>query len=251
MAGELLEHNFPTVSDPSAMRDFPGARNNERDTLLDYVSLRPGMVVVDVQAAGGYLSDEVHRRLGGGATIVCIEPNVELRARLDPAYRAVSDPVERFPSVASTTADVVLGLVGLHHSQSHRATIEECYRVLRPGGELAICDVPAGSRLADWLNHFVARHCPAGHDGNFPAPGAIERLCREAGFVAATEELRDVPWLFERRKDIAVFFKGLFGLTTTIETIDRAIDDYFTVTDTALGCSVGWRLAYAHARKPG
>lgn len=131
------------------MRDFPDARSNERDTLLDYVTLRPGIVVVDVQAAGGYLSDEVRRRLGHAVSIICVEPNGELRSRLNPAFTALADPIEHFRSIGDGTADIVLGLVALHHSHSHSATIEECCRVLKLGGELAICDVPAGSRVAE------------------------------------------------------------------------------------------------------
>jgi len=251
MAGALSTENFPTVSEPSAMRDFPDVRNDERDTLLGYVDLRPGRVVLDVQAAGGYVSDEVRRRRGSAAGIVCLEPNPELRSRLDPAYRIVDDPLERLGSLADETVDVVLGLAALHHSEAHAATIGECHRVLRPGGELAICDVPAGSRLAAWLNEFVDRHCPAGHDGRFPQPGSIARLCLEAGFVEPVEELRNVPWRFARRADIAMFFKGLFGLSAALETVDRAVDDYFVVSATARGCTVDWQLVYAHARKRG
>jgi SAM-dependent methyltransferase len=251
MQGALAKPNFPTVSEPSAMRDFPNVRNNERDTLLGYATLRPGCVVLDVQAAGGYLSDEVRRRLGSAEGIICVEPNAELRSRLNPAYTIVADPVERFGSIGDDTVDIALGLVGLHHSRSHGATIGECHRVLKPGGELAICDVPAGSRLADWLNGFVASHCPAGHEGNFPALGSVARLCREAGFVEIAEEVRDVPWQFERRADIATFFKGLFGLSINTSAIERAIDDYFTVRTAASGCTVDWQLVYAHARKPG
>ena len=53
------------------------AENFERDTLLDYVALRPDCVTLDIQSAGGYLSDEIHRRLGRADGIVCIEPNRE------------------------------------------------------------------------------------------------------------------------------------------------------------------------------
>src|SRR6187549_684837 len=101
-----LQHNFPTVSDPSAMRDFPDARNNERDTLLEYVALRPGLTVLDIQSAGGYLSDEIDRRMEGSGTIVCVEPNPALRARLKPHYRVVDNPVEDFHSIAGGTVDV-------------------------------------------------------------------------------------------------------------------------------------------------
>lgn len=247
-----IKHNFPTVSDPSAMRDFPDARNNERDTLLEYVELRPGATVLDIQSAGGYLSDEVDRRMDGSGTIVCVEPNPALRARLKPHYVAYADAVEEFASLADESVDVALGLVGLHHSHSHRATIAEAYRVLKPGGEFAVCDVPQDGRLAAWLNEFVAEHCPAGHEGNFPAMGSIERLCREAGFVEIVEELRSVPWKFGTRADIAPFFKGLFGLDEIgIEAIDRALDDYFVIRQQGEDCWVDWCLVYGHARKPG
>lgn len=233
------------------MRDYPDARNNERDTLLDYVMLRPGCVTLDIQAAGGYLSDEIVRRLGRADGIVCIEPNDELRRRLNPAYRALGDALERFGSVEDASVDIALGLIGLHHSYSHRATIGECHRVLKPGGELAICDVPAGSRLAGWLNVFVAQHCPAGHEGNFPAVGEIGRLGADAGFVDVIEEMRDVPWVFRRRSDIAAFFRGLFGLSADVATIDSALDDYFVVRETEHACTVDWRLIYVHGRKRG
>lgn len=163
---------------------------------------------------------------------------------------AIDNPVENFHSIADRSVDVALGLAGLHHSRSHRATIAESFRVLKSGGQLAICDVPFGSSLADWLNVFVARHCPAGHDGNFPVAGDIARICQEVGFADAAEELRDVPWIFGGREEIAPFFKGLFGLDLEIGEIDRALDDYFTITEQPGGCSVEWRLAYAHARKP-
>lgn len=243
-------HNFPTVSEPAAMRDFPHARNNERDTLIDYVTLRANATVLDIQAAGGYLSDEIHRRLGGKVSLVCVEPNPLLRARLNSAYRIVDNPVEHFHSIADGSIDVALGLIGLHHSSSHEATIRESQRVLKPGGELAICDVAQGSRLADWLNHFVAVHCPAGHEGNFPAAGSMAHLCSEAGFVEAIEEVREVPWVFRRRHDIALFFKGLFGLSNDIDAIDRALDDFFVIRETPGQCRVDWQLRYCHARKP-
>lgn len=242
--------NFPTVSAPSAMRDYPHARNNERDTLLDYVNLARGMSVLDIQAAGGYLSDEVFRRLEGKVAAVCVEPNPELRKRLNPAFRTIDNPVEDFPEVADRSIDVALGLIGLHHSDSHRATIHEAFRVLKPGGELALCDVAQGSRLADWLNIFVQRNCPAGHTGNFPQAGMMTKLCAEAGFVDIVEEPRDVPWIFPGRQDIAVFFQGLFGLACDPGTIDRALDEYFIIHDRADGCVVDWQLLYCHARKP-
>ncbi|MFC3100437.1 class I SAM-dependent methyltransferase [Altererythrobacter lauratis] len=251
MSDLVAAHNFPTVSAPAAMRNFPHVRDNERDRLLDYVTLSPEMSVLDIQAAGGYLSDEVYRRLNGAVSLVCVEPNPELRARLNPAFRALADPVEQFASIPDHSIDLALGLIGLHHSASHRATIAETWRVLKPGGEMAICDVPRASRLASWFNEFVDAHCPAGHDGNFPEVGSMSRLAAGVGFVAITEEVRDVPWVFGERTQIATFFQGLFNLDLPCAEIDRALDSYFTIHELGDTCLVEWQLSYCHARKPG
>lgn len=232
------------------MQDYPCVRDNERDTLLEYVTLRPGMRVLDVQAAGGYLSDEVCRRLGRDVVNVCVEPNPELRARLDPAYLTIDNPVEHFHDIASDSIDVALGLIGLHHSQSHRATLSETVRVLKPGGELAFCDVAEDSRLAAWLNEFVDAHCPAGHAGHFPAIGSLREHCQTLGCEAVIEELREVPWIFPQREAIAVFFQGLFGLAVDTAVIDEALADYFTLREHHGQVLVDWQLVYCHAKKP-
>jgi SAM-dependent methyltransferase len=243
--------NHPTVSSPTVMETFPRVRDNERDTLFDYVSLKQESSVLDIQAAGGYLSDEVYRRLQGQVTVVCIEPSPELRARLNPAYTIIDNPVEDFNSVADHSIDTVLGLIALHHSNSHIATIGEAFRVLKTAGEMVICDVYEDSRLADWLNIFVGTHCPGGHTGNFPAAGSVRQLCEQCGFVDVVEEPRDVPWIFSCRADIAEFFQGLFGLKVSTQEIDAALDDYFTIRHENGRVIVEWQLMYCHARKPG
>lgn len=246
----MPRRNLPTTSDRRVTAQFGAVRANERDTLLSLVRLRPGMTVLDVQAAGGYLSDEVHRRLEGRVTCVCLEPSADLRAGLNPAFRAIDNPVEEFPDVADASIDLVLGLAGLHHSESHAATLRECHRVLRPGGELAMCDVEAGSHVATWLNDYVDRHNTAGHRGRFPAAGAMAAQLEALGFDRVRESARDVPWVFPDRRDIPVFFKALFGLTPALEEIDRAMDRYFSLQSTPHGIELGWTLLYASGRKP-
>lgn len=245
-----VEAQFPTVSDPSAMRDFPHARDCERDALLDLVRLEPGSTVLDLQAAGGYLSDEIHRRLDGDVTCVCIEPCAQLRARLNTAYRAAADEVEHFASVASASVDVALGLAGLHHSRSHAATVAEVHRVLAPGGWFAVCDVVVDSAIACWLDEFVDRHSAAGHRGNFVLLGEITRLLDEAGFSDVHEQVRCVPWKFGSRAEISIFFRGLFGLDCGTETIDAALDDFFRIDHAGGEVTLDWRLVYARGRKP-
>ena len=244
-----MANNHPTVSNPLIIERYSAARTNERDTLLRCVDLTPGMTVLDIQSAGGYLSDEVFRRLGGRVELVCIEPNGELRYRLKSAYRAINNPVEHFYSVGDNSIDLALGLIGLHHSHSHESTIKEIFRTLAWGGQFAICDVYKGSRLAQWFDEFVHENSASGHVGNFPSPGSISAICIEMGFTDVVEEPKDVPWIFSSRSDIALFFKGLFGLTVSERVVESALENYFTIRDEAGLVSVDWQLMYCHGSK--
>ena len=240
----------PTVSAPWAMARYPHARDAEVDALLARCPLVPGMTIVDLQAAGGYLSDAVFARLDGAVTCLCVEPSDALRARLDPRYVALPDALEHLESVADGCADAVLGLAGLHHSDAHDATVAEAYRVLRPGGSCVICDVTTGSVEARWLDGFVDRHCPTGHVGHFPAPGGMADLFAAAGFSDIDEQRVDVSWRFPSRPAMAAFCRGLFGLSCDVDAVHDALNDHFDVREDAGTILLPWQLAYARATRP-
>ena len=241
---------FPTLSDASAMADFPAVRERERDALLHAVALRPGMRVLDIQAAGGYLSDAVYRQLRGRVDCLCVEPCPQLRARLSPHYQVFADPVDNLTSIATASVDAVLGLAGLHHSASHDRTLEESVRVLKPGGEFAVCDVELDSPVARWLNEFVHRYSPAGHQGQFLRFGYLRQKCAQLGLRRVWEERKNVPWVFDREADVAPFIKGLFGLTgLSDEALAAGIHHYLKPAAHHGQVWLDWQLIYAYGRK--
>ncbi|MCF6311321.1 MAG: class I SAM-dependent methyltransferase [Verrucomicrobiales bacterium] len=241
--------NFPAISDPNVMAAFPDARLAERDALLELVELHRDQRVLDVQAAGGFLSDEVYLRLGGEVECVCVEPCEELGLRLNSKFKWLKEDVEYFPSVQGGSIDVVLGLAGLHHSDSHFDTIKSSYRVLKMGGELAVCDVEQDSSLAAWLNDFVDRHNPVGHEGRFLKFGQTGDFLDRAGFTAIREFRKNVPWRFKDKHCAAVFFKGLFGLDLDLEQVLLAIDEHFDVKEVEHEVFIDWRLIYCYGRR--
>lgn len=242
--------SLPATSDPAAMRELPRAREAERAALLELIPLQPGMRVLDLQAADGWLADGVRERLQGAVECLCVEPSAELNRRVSPCHRVVAEPVHAFPSVGDASVDAVLGLAGLHHSEDPRATLAECRRVLRPGGWLGLCDVVAGSAEARWLNGFVAEHHPGGHDGIFFAPAALAALAREAGFVVQSCTVRRVPWRFPDRRALVRFCRGLFGLAVDERALDRAIGRHLEVRTEGGEVVLEWSLAYLAARRP-
>lgn len=241
--------NYPAVSSEWAMSECPEARDAERSKLLELANLRPGIRVLDLQAAGGYLADGIYQHLNGAVDIICLEPCKQLNRRLSDNYQLVEDPVERWSSVADCSVDLVVGLAGLHHSNDQQATVNEAFRVLKPGGQVVICDVVDDSDIAAWLNVFVDKHNPSGHKGCFLASGKLSQLYANAGFAEISESIESVPWRFNSKVQMAHFFKGLFGLHIDEESIFTALNKYLSLCNDDNGVSVDWKLIYGSGIK--
>lgn len=231
------------------MTELPAARAAERDALLDLLDLRAGEVVVDLQAAGGFLADGIRARFGAGVRVICVEPT-ELRLRISAVHEVRDDPLHAMASLGDASAGAVVGLAGLHHSEDIPATLAECLRILRPGGLFAVCDVEAGSAVASWLNGYVDAHNRQGHRGTFLTRAELEALLAATGFEEVDVERRDVPWRFPSLWHLGRFFKGLFALEVQETEITAAVRDRLGVRAVVHGIEVPWTLLYARARRP-
>lgn len=231
------------------MRDFPEARRVELDQLLALVTLFPGMTVLDLQAAGGFVADEVHRILAGQVQCLCIEPSAVLRARINPVHQAFADSVDHLQSIRDRSCDLVLGLAGLHHSALIARTLAEVYRVLRPDGVFAVCDIEAQSPIAKWLNEFVNVHSPQGHRGKFLSAQELQSALSATGFKGVEVARREVPWRFGDERAAQNFLRGLFGLRCDSAQLKIGMAEYLECATLPTGYTVGWSLLYARGIK--
>ena len=229
----------------------PGARMAERAALIEKLDLAPGQIVCDVPAGGGYLADGIRSAFGPDIQVVCVEPAERFGSIIHPDFTVRHDPLTGL-SLADASVDRIGSLAGLHHVEDRSPVYREWFRVLRPGGRVAVADVQEGTGTAGFLNEFVDAYTEGGHDGMFFRPGDWERELAGAWFVDVEEQLIDVPWRFPDEETMAGFCRTLFAVTAASpEEVRQAIGNYLGVTFVPDGgVQMRWWLRYASARKP-
>lgn len=162
-------------------------------------ALRPGETVLDLGSGGGLDVFLAARQVGdaGFAIGVDMTPDMVEKARSNARKAAIANvefrlgEIERLP-VADTSVDVVMSNCVINLSPDKLAVFREAFRVLRPGGRIAISDVVSTALMPPELAADVAllTGCMAG-----AAAGAdIEGWLAEVGFaqirVVVNEESR-------------------------------------------------------------
>jgi SAM-dependent methyltransferase len=227
----------------------PHARAIERRRLVERLELRPGLAICDVGAGGGYLSDGIREALGGRCHIVCVENSEHFAESLRGAYATVLCSLSRL-EVESASFDRVACLAGIHHQHDKARFFHEAYRILRPGGLLAVGDVLDGSAPARFLNEAVDRHSDLGHDGRFLTHGAATAWMEAAGFRDVGEAYETYTWDFPDEPTLTRYCKSLFRMTKAAPTeVERELRSYLGIESDERGARLHWGLLFATGRK--
>jgi SAM-dependent methyltransferase len=233
----------------AANRRCPQAREIERRLLIDRLDLRPGLVVLDTGSGGGYLIDGFPATVLQQATIICTDTAEYFVSSIPTPFLRVVCGMDAL-TLADQTADRVSNLAGLHHVERKAAFFAESYRILKPGGLVAVADVKLGTRPATWLNGPVDRMTDIGHQGMFVEAGEFSALLRNAGFSDVEERHEVYKWTFNCWVELVDFTRDLFRLTkASREEIEHAILDYLIVWRDGNSAAFEWELTYASGRK--
>ncbi|MEI6972234.1 MAG: arsenite methyltransferase [bacterium] len=149
--------------------------------------LRKGEVVVDLGAGGGFDCFLAASQVGRRGRVIGIDMTPEMVGKARKNARKAGNTnvefrlgeIEHMP-VADNTADVILSNCVINLTPDKPQVYSEAWRILKPGGRLAISDVVAVRRIPAAMKRDFEKHsgCVAGA----ATVEELKRILRNAGF---------------------------------------------------------------------
>ena len=158
-------------------------------------SIKPGETVLDLGSGGGFDCFLAAKQTGSAGRIIGIDmtPDMLSKARANAARGAYDNvefrlgEIENLP-VADNTADLIISNCVINLSPNKGRVYKEAFRVLKPGGRIAVSDIVALAPLPEDLNEDFMTHtgCVAGAASVIE----LESMLSSAGFTGIRVEIR-------------------------------------------------------------
>jgi ubiquinone/menaquinone biosynthesis C-methylase UbiE len=177
---------------------------------LAIASLQPGQTILDLGAGAGFDAFLAARAVGPTGRVIGVDmtPEMVAKARANAkkgGYGQVEfrlGEIEALP-VADASVDVIISNCVINLCPDKRPVYREAFRVLKPGGRIAVSDVVARQVLPDEVKRDLALHsgCLAGAT----LEAELRSILQEAGFteirIRAKTNSTEVITSWEEKRD--------------------------------------------------
>ena len=174
-------------------------------------SIKPGETILDLGSGGGFDCFLAASEAGNAGQVIGIDmtPTMISKAR-DNAVKGHYNNVEfrlgeiEHMPVANDTVDVIISNCVINLSPDKQQVFSEAFRVLKPGGRLAISDVVASAELPEEIKNDLALYsgCMAGASQISELQAILEKNGFEKINIAPKDESKDFikDWAPGRRR---------------------------------------------------
>lgn len=194
----LIEHSAKLGYEPEELDGVPEGANmglgcgNPQAIAM----LRPGETVLDLGCGGGFDCFIAARRVGPEGRVIGVDMTAEMidKARHNARKGGFTNvefrlgEIEHLP-VADNSVDVIISNCVINLSHDKEQVCREAYRVLKPGGRLAISDVVAIVDLPEEMRQDTQKVC--GCIGGAAAVARLDEMLRRAGFRSIEIEIEE------------------------------------------------------------
>jgi arsenite methyltransferase len=170
---------------------------------LAIASLRPGQVVLDLGSGAGFDCFLAARVVGSSGKVIGVDMTHEMlsKARGNAQRNGFTNvefrlgEIEALP-VADNSIDVIISNCVINLSPEKQRVFDEAFRVLKPGGHLAVADIVANATLPDEIKSDWGAYtgCMAGAS----QINDLQRILQASGFENINIEPRDSSRSFIR-----------------------------------------------------
>jgi SAM-dependent methyltransferase len=159
-------------------------------------SLKPGEIVLDLGSGGGFDCFLAARAVGDTGRVIGVDmtPEMVSKARENAAKAGFKNvefrlgEIEHLPA-ADNSVDVIISNCVINLSPEKHKVFDDAFRVLKPGGRLAVSDVVATAELPYEVKNDLALH--AGCIAGASLIDEVDAMLRKSGFSDIRIEPKD------------------------------------------------------------